>query len=369
MKKSAFVLLVMAAVACCEVKAQDTIHTTQPLENYYYFYWHNYQPGDSIVCDVPIGYEVPENYEGIIMLTQSPITIYGIAVGAVIKYADSCFDKLVWDSVNNRYQGQDPLGYYDADSVWHLIGDSALDETYMDFVIMQRGTQVTEVSEHLRLHMKYDTVAYYLDPEFNYFIPNYYTCKPLPVYEKYFKDSVIVSDVFYLGGYNHSAERCIHNSQKYHEIMFSGWGNFDNVRTNYVIHWANLDGHWEEYPGYVWQWLFPILTPNPNPDTTTYIPPDDTTHVPGDSTQTSIRTNTWERYVSLQPNPASDEATVLSSFGIDEVEVFDMAGSRVLLQQASGLAAKLDVKALPRGSYIVRIHTPMGTTSRKLVVQ
>ena len=68
--------------------------------------------------------------------------------------------------------------------------------------------------------------------------------------------------------------------------MFSGWDNFDNVRTNYVIHWANLDGHWEEYPGYVWQWLFPILTPNPNPDTTTYIPPDDSTHVNNDSTQT-----------------------------------------------------------------------------------
>ena len=73
--------------------------------------------------------------------------------------------------------------------------------------------------------------------------------------------------------------------------------------------------------------------------------------------------------VSITPNPATDEATVLSSFGIDEVEVFDMGGASVLRQQASGLKARLDVKALPRGTYIVRIHTPLGVTARKLILQ
>ena len=73
--------------------------------------------------------------------------------------------------------------------------------------------------------------------------------------------------------------------------------------------------------------------------------------------------------VSITPNPATDEATVLSSFGIDEVDVFDMGGASVLRQQASGLKARLDVKALPRGTYIVRIHTPLGVTARKLILQ
>ena len=73
--------------------------------------------------------------------------------------------------------------------------------------------------------------------------------------------------------------------------------------------------------------------------------------------------------MSLQPNPATDEATVLSSFGIDEVEMYDMGGASVLRQQASGLEARLDVKALPRGTYIVRIHTPRGVTARKLILQ
>ena len=73
--------------------------------------------------------------------------------------------------------------------------------------------------------------------------------------------------------------------------------------------------------------------------------------------------------VSITPNPATDEATVLSSFGIDEVDVYDMGGASVLRQQASGLKARLDVKALPRGTYIVRIHTPLGVTARKLILQ
>ena len=77
----------------------------------------------------------------------------------------------------------------------------------------------------------------------------------------------------------------------------------------------------------------------------------------------------WERYVAVQPNPATDKATVLSSVGLTQVEVFDMAGNRVLRQEVSGLSAKVDVAALPRGTYIVRIHTPMGTTSRKLLLQ
>ncbi len=82
-----------------------------------------------------------------------------------------------------------------------------------------------------------------------------------------------------------------------------------------------------------------------------------------------IENSAIESSVFVYPNPATNEAMVLSSFGINEVEVFDMAGSCVLRQEASGLSAKLDVKALPRGTYIVRIHTPMGVTARKLAVQ
>ena len=141
----------------------------------------------------------------------------------------------------------------------------------------------------------------------------------------------------------------------YPEIRGRWWSDFtEPLMSTQVTVWNH--GGVSEGMG-AWQWFFPILTPNPNGV------------VPDDSTQTSTLTTTWERYVSLQPNPASDEAMVLSSFGINEVEVFDMAGSCVLRQEASGLSAKLDVKALPRGSYIVRIHTPMGITSRKLILQ
>ncbi|MBR4506822.1 MAG: T9SS type A sorting domain-containing protein [Bacteroidales bacterium] len=120
-----------------------------------------------------------------------------------------------------------------------------------------------------------------------------------------------------------------------------------------------IDDGWQEHEGRAWQWLFPILTPNP--DTNNY--------VPDDSTQTDVQLAAWERYVAVQPNPATDKATVLSSVGLKGVEVFDMSGNRVLRLEASGLSAKLDVGTLPRGTYIVRVQTPIGTTARKLLLK
>jgi hypothetical protein len=77
------------------------------------------------------------------------------------------------------------------------------------------------------------------------------------------------------------------------------------------------------------------------------------------------------RLIGVIPNPATATAKVVSSFGVTMVEVFSMAGERIhtLRLPDAPLTATVDVRRWPRGSYIVRIHTPMGTTSRKLVVQ
>jgi hypothetical protein len=350
MKKILFVFA--ATMVLSLASAQDTIHTTMPLDNYFYNYWPQHSLGDTMVCDYYVGYGAYD-YMGIVLSTSNKITIYGFAIGVVVKYAYGCYNDYVWDSASHSYHGVDPNGYYDDNGVWHLIGDSALDESYMDISIMQTTTshQAYQSSDSVRLHMKYDTVAYYLDQEFSD-IDFWRSCPPFPVYEKYFRRPPLVTGKFYLGGVNHSAELCdLHGDPIYPEIRVRGWVKLSEDVYEKVAIQSDVN-YFEEYSNRPWHWFFPILTPCPD---TNY--------------QTSTRTTTWERYVSLQPNPASDETMVLSSFGIDEVEVFDMAGSRVLRQEASGLSAKLDVKALPRGSYIVRIHTPMGITSRKLILQ
>jgi hypothetical protein len=81
-------------------------------------------------------------------------------------------------------------------------------------------------------------------------------------------------------------------------------------------------------------------------------------------------------HLTIRPNPASDEVTLLSSFGITAVEAYNAAGTLVFSSRDSGSfhrlsdhALSLDLSSWPRGSYLLRIHTPAGTTTKKLLVQ
>ena len=81
-------------------------------------------------------------------------------------------------------------------------------------------------------------------------------------------------------------------------------------------------------------------------------------------------------HLTIRPNPASDEVTLLSSYGITAVEAYNAAGTLVFSSRDSGSfhrlsdhALSLDLSSWPRGSYLLRIHTPAGTTTKKLLVQ
>ena len=81
-------------------------------------------------------------------------------------------------------------------------------------------------------------------------------------------------------------------------------------------------------------------------------------------------------HLTIRPNPASDEVTLLSSFGITAVEAYNAAGTLVFssrdnssFKRLSDHALSLDLSSWPRGSYLLRIHTPAGTTTKKLLVQ
>ena len=75
------------------------------------------------------------------------------------------------------------------------------------------------------------------------------------------------------------------------------------------------------------------------------------------------------RYVSLLPNPATERVKVLSSFGLRRGEIYNAAGARVRQEELRGYTATLRVDDLPEGAYLLRIHTPAGNTTKKLVVR
>ena len=102
--------------------------------------------------------------------------------------------------------------------------------------------------------------------------------------------------------------------------------------------------------------FFPILAP---PDTV------------GGEGQDSLsvgKVDLVSRYTTVQPNPAKDKVKVLSSFGLTQIEAFDTKGTLVHSQRAEGLKATLDVRAWPEGTYLLRVTTPAGTVTKKLLV-
>ena len=71
----------------------------------------------------------------------------------------------------------------------------------------------------------------------------------------------------------------------------------------------------------------------------------------------------------MTPNPARDEVTVSSSFGLGHIEIHDAAGVLVYSEAASGHQKTIGIGSLRSGTYIVTVQTHAGITHKKLAVQ
>lgn len=76
-----------------------------------------------------------------------------------------------------------------------------------------------------------------------------------------------------------------------------------------------------------------------------------------------------ESFVSLLPNPAHDVVRVVSSVGMSEIELIDMKGIRVMKVSNCETEVSLDVKSLPQGTYVLRVHTHLGVVDKRLIVR
>ena len=83
----------------------------------------------------------------------------------------------------------------------------------------------------------------------------------------------------------------------------------------------------------------------------------------------SINDITPDDGVLLRPNPADRQVTVSATMPLRKVEVYDLAGRLVETRQPSGTALQLDLKSYPSGTYLVKVTTANGTTTKKLVVK
>lgn len=76
-----------------------------------------------------------------------------------------------------------------------------------------------------------------------------------------------------------------------------------------------------------------------------------------------------DQFTYVMPNPARSKVTIASSFRINKVEVYDVAGKRVMSSEPNGMSVSFDVSMLPKGVYSVRVSTIRGMANKRLIVE
>lgn len=379
------IILLIAALAgvCSGVAAQDTISTTMPSSNYFIYQW----PWDSVSEKDSIKVELWENrgatfadQEAYLMVSPDTLTIYGLATALDCELAH------LHDSIVAFIIDSDTI-FRPAYNIWVL--DSTYDSVYDYFRLYDHvNGHPEQIGNDLKIHLTVTPISYYQD--FNVYtwgrLTEGFGYSPthlvIPVYEVYFDEPQTVVDSFYVGREYHCG-RGVNGSTlwtKNAPVLLLSFSDRENMFRDiyYTYYYNSMNSNYPGYDSNFREWsplymtfgaqtpfLFPILTP---PDTT-YTDPGDTTIVnPDDSLGISSARNIG-RFVSLSPNPASKKVTVLSSFGMSRVEVFSTAGTLLMDEKVSGLKATLDISPLPAGTYLLRITTPMGAITKKLLVQ
>ena len=349
MKKQVMILL--ALLPALAGWAQDTI-----AEMHWGNYYYNHQPNPKLQLNIDY-IPVTGDGNGIrakeVTLGKEPITVYCVAAAMV-----TLIDAFYIDP--NVHYGQTEEEMWA--ELYSNFQDTSLEHTFEYLGVYFRDADSLVVQREVLVHRKYDTPSYYVESGLQ-LNDNHNFCYPM--YEKYFDSSIVVSESpFYVGVTGLSVDQwCTSQYVGFMLLELQGEG----VRDFHEYHvWKQC----RPEPCF-WYWpprlpmgedywlIFPILTPEP----------DTTGGAVSDTTVAVTEAALLSRHVSVQPNPAVEGATVLSSFGLTRIEAYDPNGHRVADLPASGLQATLDVASWPAATYLLRITTPMGTVTKKLIVR
>ncbi len=372
MKKIVFFIALAASLSAGALQAQDTVWMKPaPLGRYF----NNNSWIDTTGRYVAsIGCPTTSHVHGIQFYTPDTLPIYGIAAMMTDEFFGHYIPTPAYPTLQSYLDVAYPL-------------DPSYDNCEEELVLYQYDENDPELmlqqGEGLPVHLLYTPVSYYIMS--NTPFVSYRDTFPKPVYERYFSAPQIVHDTFYAGVTQYDWEfskidSCPHGNLR-PPFYLVGIGYPDQRHLDGVLAFFYQDslqnpGEWRFRRSYGSNidFIFPIIAP---PDTTT--PPHDTivnpndTVNPGDTTGVGLHgADLIYRYTSLQPNPATDRVSVLSSFGIIAIEAYDPRGRLVYtntFKHSHIHTFSLDVSSWPRGTYLLRILTPAGPTTKKLLIQ
>jgi hypothetical protein len=71
--------------------------------------------------------------------------------------------------------------------------------------------------------------------------------------------------------------------------------------------------------------------------------------------------------IAICPNPASDKLTISGIEGMHDVyyEIYNLQSARI--KQAALHKPEMDISDLPDGIYVLKLHTPDGVVTRKII--
>ena len=346
--------------AAHEAYSQDTL--VGPKSNYYFQRWYggNYMPYDTIASsDSSDEQACQASFFGTgdlckIMHTDTLLEIHGIAAALYAVCGVTRHPAIPFVVDSSRV---DDLS---TDSVFEYLRLYVPNKDWDSMILINQG----------RVHYTEDPFDHYLRLE-------YLTSGGTPfyrrVYEVYFDTvSYVIGDF----GVGISQINSTISDENSNPVRWKTWPigilSFNGAWFNRHYHEEidKFDTIWIEHPRWdtdTWPWtranipyrlyIFPILDHN------CHIPPaEDTTNHSAIQTPADLGT-------VLQPNPATETAKVISSFGLTRIEAFNTAGDRIYDAPHTGYSATLDVSRWPSGTYIIRLHTPVGTVPKRLVVQ
>ncbi len=287
--------------------------------------------------------------------TEDTLTVYGVAAAWWI-----------WD---DEWDMTRPI------SKEYLVNtylDTSLAHTFEYYRIMKRR-------EPLDFDILAETTVYATSTPAAYinFRPNYRVedgdtiqRKPYRIFEAYFKDPVKVVDSFYVGvtEYMRVIDLSVEpgrqwEQNRYMHIIVARQNGLAFGTEDYIPI-EDMDFAYRKSQGYDWRRsggmfiIFPIYNPEEMPG-----------GHGGDDPEGVDIPQGLGRYVTVSPNPASDHVRVISSFPMKRVEVYDITGNTVHSQAVSSQSADFDVTGWSTGTYLVKIITSMGETTKKLQVQ
>ena len=352
--------------------AQDTVFWGERADRFYNYYIYGNAPDVSYNSTVSSTSPFFGGEQGILFHTPDSLTVYGIA--AAIQ----------------------------EDTVFTVL-DYNYDSSYEYLRLYYPNADSLEWINQKKFYLHRD-ISYYLN--FDTVNPPRRQSQLSEMHECYFNRPTTVIDTFYVGLTLHlevpvSGTSFVYQYPPILNSLLSGLGVSNNETMYIYFYYPNRPSEWRRaYRTNRFTIIFPILAPDPSAGRDTVNIGGDTTAV-GDTVfvfDTTIFSDTTiidddtivtydtiitcdtilgiqdygllDRLTGVMPNPAAETARVVSSFGISRVAAYSMDGRRVadIKVPDNALSTTLDVGRWPTGTYILRIHTPMGIATKKLSV-